>query len=305
MQYPKDPNRNAIRWGIPLTLGFCVIAVVLYFGPFASLETTYQKVERKIETLSLMRINLLKSVEMEKNAVMALTDEESQGYADQSLAASAVVDRYLNILRSLLDEDPVGAEKELVIEFERSWTELRKLDRVILELAVQNTNLKAAALSREKGVEVMQRFDDALEAAAAARSGMPNEGRFNARLLHAMASGQKIYNLHGTHIAETRDEKMDQIETLMKAEEAKTRQSLDELTGMAGEKNRESLAQAKVAFFDLMELTSRVIKLSRQNSNLKSLELSLGRKRTIAAQCDEILATLQETVRGRTVKATR
>jgi hypothetical protein len=52
-------------------------------------------------------------------------------------------------------------------------------------------------------------------------------------------------------------------------------------------------------------VTAEVIKLSRQNSNIKSLELSLGKKRKLTAQCDEILAALQETVQRRTFKATR
>jgi len=41
----------------------------------------------KSEIVSQMRIDLLNSVEMEKNAVMSLTDEDSLEFAGQSLAA--------------------------------------------------------------------------------------------------------------------------------------------------------------------------------------------------------------------------
>jgi len=54
-----------------------------------------------------------------------------------------------------------------------------------------------------------------------------------------------------------------------------------------------------------MAVTAEVIRLSRENTNVKSFELSLGRKRKIAAQCDEILISLQEAVRSREFKATR
>jgi hypothetical protein len=63
--------------------------------------------------------------------------------------------------------------------------------------------------------------------------------------------------------------------------------------------------QAKTAFSEFMEVTAEVIKLSRQNSNIKSLELSLGKKRKVTAQCDEILVAFQEAVQSRTFKATR
>jgi hypothetical protein len=242
---------------------------------------------------------------MEKNAVMALTDEESREFADQSLAASAVVEQNQKQLNSLIDAAPMQDERNLVIEFNNCWTELRKLDQVILELAVQNTNLKAASLSREKGAEAMQRFEHALNDVLKSYSGTRNEGRVARLICHAITAGLKIHNLHSFHIAEASDEKMDQIETQMKTEENEASKSLDELASIVGEKSRHALLQAKTAFSEFMEVTAEVIKLSRQNSNIKSLELSLGKTRKVTAQCDEILAAFQEAVQRRTFKATR
>jgi len=52
-------------------------------------------------------------------------------------------------------------------------------------------------------------------------------------------------------------------------------------------------------------VTAEVMQLSRKNSNVKSMELSFGRKRRIAAQCDAVLAALQETAHNKTYKATK
>jgi hypothetical protein len=268
-------------------------------------EDTYKNIVEKREILSQMRANLHKSVEMEKNAVMALTDEESREFADQSLAASAVVEQNQKQLNSLIDAAPMQDERNLVSEFNTCWTELRKLDHVILELAVQNTNLKAASLSREKGAEAMQRFEHALNDVLKSYSGTRNEGRVARLIFHAITAGLKIHNLHSFHIAEASDEKMDQIETQIKTEENEASKSLDELASIVGEKSRHVLLQAKTAFSEFMEVTAEVIKLSRQNSNIKSLELSLGKTRKVTAQCDEILAAFQEAVQSRTFKATR
>ena len=306
MQFPYGKGRSAVLWGIGIFVGLLLFIIISnYYNPPVGLGDTFKNIVKKREILSQMRVNLLKSVEMEKNAVMALTDEESQVFADQSIAASAVIEQNLKQLNSLIDADPMQDERNLVIEFNNCWTELRKLDQVILEHAVQNTNLKAASLSREKGAEAMQRFEHALNDVIKSYSGTPNEGRVARLIFHAITAGLKIYNLHSFHIAEASDEKMDQIETQMDTEENEASKSLDELASIVGEKSRHALLQAKTAFSEFMEVTAKVIKLSRQNSNIKSLELSLGKKRKVTAQCDEILVAFQAAVQSRPFKATR
>jgi hypothetical protein len=250
-----------------------------------------------------LRIHLLKSVEMEKNAVMALTNKESLDFADQSRAASATVEQNLKILRSLIDAVPLQDEKKLVGEFANCWMELGKLDLVILDIAVQNTNLKAAHLSKEKGAASLQHFEQALEKIAPSFAGTANESRGTRLVCQAMTAALKMYTLHSPHIAEANDAIMGQIEMQMKTEENKTSNALDELAGIIGEENRDSVVQAKTAFADFLDVTAKVIELSRQNSNIKSLELSLGKKRTISVQCDEVLATFQEVVQSRNFKA--
>ena len=306
MQFPDGKGRSAILWGIGISVGLLLFVVILkYCTPPMRYEDTYKNIVEKREILSQMRDNLHKSVEMEKNAVMALTDEESREFADQSLAASEVVEQNRKQLSSLIDAAPLQDERNLIIEFNNCWTELRKLDQVILELAVQNTNLKAASLSREKGTEAMQRFEHALNDVLKSYSRTRDEGRVARLIFHAITAGLKIHNLHSFHIAEASDEKMDQLEMQMKTEENEASKSLNELASIVGEKSRHVLMRAKTAFSEFMEVTAEVIKLSRQNTNIKSLELSLGKTRKVTAQCDEILAAFQEAVQGRSFKATR
>lgn len=220
MQFPKNKDRRAVLWGLGIAVGLLVFAVISkYYLPPVHLENTYKNIMKKNEIMSQLRIHFLKSVEMEKNAVMAITDKESQEFADQSLAASAAVEQDLTHLRSLIDAAPQQDEKKLDGEFNTCWMELRKLDQVILELAVQNTNLKAASLSQEKGAATMRQFEHALEELMHSYAGTPNEGRITDLAFHAITAGLKMYNLHSSHIAEASDEKMDQIETQIKAEE--------------------------------------------------------------------------------------
>lgn len=310
MQHPKDKERSAVIWGlgITITLLAAFACIAKYYSNPTSLVDTYGNVAEKKAILSEMRIRLYESVEMEKNAVMALTDEQSRQFADQSRQASATVDHNLHKLRALVDAVPLQDEQNLLVEFDRCWTEFGKLDQDILAVAVQNTNVKAAALSREKGGQVMQRFEQALGAIPPLFAGTPEEGRAALLADRALIAGLKIYALHSSHIAEANDKQMDQLEAQMHAEEKLAAQSLAELAELAGSAEgtrRDAVLQAKTAFADFIQVTADVIALSRQNSNIKSLELSLGKKRNVTAQCDEILAAFQKVVQSRTFKATR
>lgn len=306
MQFSSNKERTAILLGIGIVMAITTFAFFsTYNNNSISLDNAYKNIIEEKRILSQMRIHLLKSLEMEKNAVMALTDEESIDFASQSRASSLKVEQDLKDLRSIIDAMHWQNEKMLVDEFTNCWTEYGKLDQVILELTGENTNLKAARLSREKGAETMRKFELALEHIIQISTGTPNQGRINQLICHALIAGLKMFNLHSPHIIEANDEKMTQFEAEMKSEENEVLQSFDALGEIIGEKRQDAVFQAKTAFTEFLEVTAEVIKFSRINSNIKSLELSLGRKRKIAAQCDDILAAFQETVQNKTFKATR
>jgi hypothetical protein len=296
----------AAFWGIGFAMGVLVFILITRSNDNSEpMHDTYLQVLNKTELLSRMRINLHKSVEMEKNAVMALTDEESQEYANQSLIASASVKQDLKKLQSLIATTRLQDEENLVDEFNTCWVKFHKLDQSILGLAVQNTNLKAAALSEEKGSEVIQRFEQSLQNVMRINLRTSQQDRVAGSAWQAIAASLQIFNLHHSHIVEIDDEKMNQIETQVKAEEKKVLNSLDQLDEIVDKECQNALLQAKTAFSEFMEVTTKVLELSKINSNIKSLELSIGKKRIISAQCEEILASLQKTVQSRPFKATK
>lgn len=307
MNCSGDKKRSLFLWGVGLScLLIFLFVIAKYYNPSSPLNDTLLNRVKKIETVSLIHVHLMKSVEMEKNAVIAITDEESLEFSNKSRTESAEVDLYLKQLIALVDTGRMQDEKKLVNEFNTCWTELRKIDHVILELAVQNTNLKAASLSLDQGTVAIQRFEQALDNVMKSYSpGVTNESRALRLLFNSATSGLKIFNLHSSHIAEASDDKMDIIEKRMKEEERTVSVSLDELSGITGKKAQPDVLQAKKAFSEFMEVTAKVITLSRQNSNIKSFELSLGRKRKIVAQCDEILSAFQDIVRNRNFSATK
>ena len=160
-------------------------------------------------------------------------------------------------------------------------------------------------LSLKKGAETIQRFEQSLQEVMRMNLRMSQEDRVAGSAWQAIAASLQIFNLHHSHIVEIDDEKMKQIETQVKAEEKKVLNSLDQLDEIVDKECQNALLQAKTAFSEFMEVTTKVLELSKINSNIKSLELSIGKKRIISAQCEEVLTSFQNAVQGRPFKATK
>ncbi|HOV86677.1 MAG TPA: hypothetical protein PLM79_09965 [Syntrophobacteraceae bacterium] len=282
-----------------------VVAGLWYKDKEHDLESVFHSTLQKQEIVSRMRISLLKSAELEKAAVMADTDPLSRSLADQSLQAAEETDRQRRELNRLIEHDSLAEEVALLKEFDHCWSQSRKIDAVLLDFAVENTNLKAARLSFTTAGKTLELFQQRLTDFLGSMASNERECRGGKAVFAALAAGFKIQYLHAPHIAAANDEQMDAIEKEIEASREGVKSSLKELEGLASEENRELLRPAASAFAEFEAVCAEVVRLSRQNSNIRSLELSLGRKRKITSECDEILEGLQAVIRKRTPDATR
>lgn len=285
-----------------------VVVALIFFrlsGNTPDLQNIVGNTIKKMDLLSEMRVNLLRSEETEKSAVMADTDEASEDFAEQSRMAVESLERDRRELEALLDGDHTDQEMKLFHEFDRCWTELQKIDQEILAFAVQNTNIKAAALSFGDGNKAMKRLEQALGKLIHS----PITGERCSDVIvpasDARAAGLRMQTLQAPHIIAASDALMDEIEAEMRQDNEIVEASLKKLSGLLPEGERTSLQDARTAFDDFTAITAEVVRLSRENTNIMSFGLSLGRKRKAAAQCDEVLISMQEAVRKRQFKATR
>jgi len=282
------------KWMILSGLGWTLVLMLalLYGIKYHSVDVLGNNA-KKGEILSRMRINMLRSIELEKAAVMAITDKESEYFAKQSLKAADDTEHDLNELDLLTGSDD---EKKLRGEFHDCWKECRKIDKVLLDFAVQNTNLKAASLSYTKGADAVRRFERSISNLI----GIFNDVRTTKLVYQSVTALLKIHNLQAPHISETDNKQMDAIEAVMKTEENQVKTSMKALSGIAGDRGQASIDEAAAAFGEFMKVNAEVIRLSRLNTNIRSAELSMGRKRKAAAQCEEILTSMQEAIRNET-----
>ena len=155
-------------------------------------------------------------------AVMADTDEASIAFANQAEETKKQLQADIDALRPVLRDLDYADETRLLEEFVTAFTEYRDLDRRILELAVENTNLKAQRLSFGESQQAADAFAQALNAIVPA---VPAADTWKVRALvaGAVADLRAIQVAQAPHIAEADDAVMTRIEQQMKTSEAAVR----------------------------------------------------------------------------------
>jgi hypothetical protein len=297
------------RIALVLIITFLLSALALYFSRFlgqdARYETFFGNTTKVVEMVSRMRINLLKSTDLEKGAVMAVTDEESQALAEQSRKNADAVERDYRELKGLIDAAAIDNEMKLLKEFSDSWNNFLMIDRELLSLAIENTNIKAANLSYTAAAQAIANFERLLSGLMDSPTSDGEWAQAAKSAYQAAIAAFMIYGLEAPHINEARDEKMDEMEALMAMYEKKVRHALRNLSRLTDRRGKVPIDETSLAFSKFMEVNKEVVRLSRMNTNVKSLQLSLGRKRKVAIQCEEILNSLQKTIQSRSFTATR
>ncbi len=305
--FENKPQRNAYLLGAGIALAILCFFIVSKYHPFPGLRhSPWNDHVRKSDLAAMIHKDLMTSVEMEKSAVIALTDEESRVFAEKTRMASKAVDTRFRQLESLVFEGKSTEKLKLMDEFSKSWAELRNVDELILDLAVKNTNLKAARLSMVEGSDALEHFEKALERIVGrCHRGSSKECGIFQPVFTALTSCHAIDRLLVIHNAESDTAAMDRLEKTIKTKEEAVSGALRVLSSQVKGENRKDIALAESAFSDFIGIAERVIALSRTNSNIKSLELSLGKKRILAAQCSEILSSFENHLRWKSGMATK
>ncbi len=290
-----------IRFSPGLTLALAAFMIALsglalwYLGRGEHLESAFVRGSQKAQLVSRMRADLYAAAEAEKSAVMAETDEASQDNAKRAQAAADQVAAALKEFKAM----PAGntEETDLLRRFEEAFAEYCKVDEEVLALAVQNSNLKAFALSFGPASEALVKMEQALRPVidAGAKGGKAAAAALSAS--RALTGAWRIQALHAPHITEKTDARMDELEQHMAAADNEVRADLGGL-GAAG-------GPALVAYERFQTATAEIVRLSRLNTNVRSLDLSLGRKVKVLAVCTQALDALKEHLGGLGVKATR
>lgn len=251
-----------------------------------------------------LHVRFSQAVDASNRAVMASTDEASLGFAKEAQEETRLATGDVGTLRSILQGLNYTDELRLLGEFEKRFAAYGELDKQILDLAVQNTNIKAQQLSFGAAQTAAEAFRVALAGVAASD---PARDRWHLEALAATAVGavRQIQVLEAPHIADPEDGAMTRMEQQMAAAEAVARKSLQAIEPLESPMSRPGLAQARAALDEFVRINTNIIALSRQNTNVRSLALSLDEKRALVKPCEESLMALQSGLAKRGYSGTR
>lgn len=263
--------------------------------------------ERLVEARRLgaeMLVQFTKSADAGNRAVMADTGEASIDYVREARDATDAVLRGSATLEPLLRGLGYTEESRLLEAFGQCFAEYRALDESIFDLAVENTNLKAQRLSFTSALREADAFRDALNVVVS--SVRPDQAlRTQALAATAVAAVREIQMLQAPHIAESDEAAMTRLEKRAGGAEAEARRMLAAIGGLVAAKSQPDLALATSALDRFVTVNAEIVALSRRNTNVRSLALSLGQKRTLTARCEESLRALQDALATRHFTGTR
>jgi hypothetical protein len=252
---------------------------------------------------SELRVQFTKATEASDRVVMSEGADASSA-ADEARRARQHVERDEQALRWILGSAGYRDDVRYVDEFRARFDEYRRLDDEALSLALDNTNARARQLSFGPAREAAAAFGTSLDTAV--RTGAATPGCPAAlAATRAHAALLEIQAMYAPHIAEADDAAMTRMERQMTESAAAARKGLAELRALLSPASSPSLAAAAAALDRFMSIHAEIVTLSRRNSNVRSLALSLGRKRLVAADCEDRLRALEEALAKHEFTATR
>jgi hypothetical protein len=238
---------------------------------------------------------LASASEAEKSAVLAITDQESQTFADLARAKSASVEQESRDIAERLASGGNQGERDMLAEFTKAFAEFQRIDKDLLELAVKNTNVKAYALAFGPAAKAIGEMNAALSRLATANADLP-QGKAVLFALGAETSALRIQTLLPPHIAEENEQKMSDLEASMAAEDAQVHKSLDGLAALPKLGSNADLATARARYAEFGNLRTQILALSHENTNVRSLSISLNEKRKVMLVCQAALAALERAI---------
>ena len=249
-------------------------------------------------------VQFTKAADASNRAVMADTDEASVASAREAEQAKERVQTDADALAPILQRLGFADEAGLLATFTRQFAEYREIDRRILDLAVENTNLKAQRLSFGPAQEAADAFRDAL-ASVVPSDAARDTWRVKALAATAIATVREMQVLQAPHVAEADDAVMTRMEQRMAKSEADARAALAALGPLVEPASRARLALAGEALDRFTVLHAEILALSRRNTNVRSVALALDDKEHVAATCGQTLQALRDALRKRGFTGTR
>ncbi len=273
-----------------------VMILVMHFQGNQSPSAQLVLKARRLDLLDQIRLTLTSGSEAEKNSMLAAADKDSKIFADQARTATSEVRQESKELAELLHSYGTRSEMDLFTQFSMAFTNLQRIDSDLLALAVRNTNIKAFNLAFGPATDDIKEMCSALNSLVEQKTSSKNAGNIIMLDYEAQIAALHIQTLLAPHIYEESDKKMDDLEALMTMEDQNVQKHLNGLAMLPDLQNDPYLEKA-ISNYNLFTKTRKqILLLSRENTNIRSMEISLGQKRKMLVLCQDFLSALHQAI---------
>jgi hypothetical protein len=297
------PSIKSALWMLPgALLMLLFVLAALHFRDSQSPSDQLAFKARRADLVSRIQLALASASEAENHAVMASTND-SKTFAEQARVATEEGEREYRELEGISRTGGTPRERDLLVQFAQAFAEFQRIENQLLPLAVKNTNLTAYGLAFGPAAEALDDMNRALSRLIAANAHSRRAAMITALAFRAQSGASRVETLLAPHIAEERDDKMDEMEALMGKQDAQVRGALDDLKALPMLSHDTDLATAIASYARFGQIKTNILTLSRENTNVRSLAIAIHQERKVTLLCQDSLdavkqAILDEPVRG-------
>lgn len=266
-------------------------------------EPAITRLRRAQDLSANLPVQFLKAADASNKALIAESDEAVASFVRDAEAAKQLVTASVESLQPILRDLDYTPEVDLLGTFVSCFEEYRKLDEQILALAGENTNRRAQRLSFGPALKEADAFRNA--ASLLSPAALRSEWQVRSLAASAVAAVREIQALEAPHIAEAGDLGMTAIEKRMTAAEAEARSALQALAPVVSVASRSQLESVNSTLVRFLTIHAQITELSRRNTNVRSLALSLNDRGRIAGAAEGTLRALRDALAERGSAATR
>jgi hypothetical protein len=292
----KAGRRDLVWMAVGMALLVTLLFVILRFNGSQNATAQLAFKAKRVQAVEEIRVALVSASEAEKSAVMAVTDKESQDDADRARTATALAEAKRRELGQMLEAGGNQRETDLFAQFSQAFADFQQIDKDLLALAGKNTNIKAYGVAFGPAANAVNEMSDALSRIAARSAASVGSSDVAALALRAETGALRLQALLAPHIAEASDARMDELEAKMDEHAQQARKDLDGLAAFPKLQGDPDLQIVVSAFDRFNLLKTQILALSRENTNLRSVTISLTEKRRAMVLCQDALVALDQAI---------
>lgn len=246
----------------------------------------------KVNELSTSHVKFLASIRAQKNAVLSPDDDISKAFADASRTALIEAGDSVARLKDLINYDHIEGQMKAVEEYIKALNEAARINNLILDLATQNTNVKARRILNndiQRQIEILSTRLQAWDDETTSKENLDAKGITRLKVLYEIHDClMRLQSNAIKHIESSSEDEMIIQET--KLEELLTQIQNGLSIASAGDAPSQFDARAKLS--DIKTTLAKVTRLSRLDTNNRSIALSLTESKAAGDECVKRIAEL-------------